>query len=45
MSKSQTGVKLIMCAEHNNLIVKHRDAARPPKLEQDLALVATEQEP
>ena len=44
LSKSLTCVNLIMCADHNSLIVKHRDAAKPPYFEHDSALAAREQQ-
>ena len=43
LTTSLTGVNLIMCADQNNLFVKHRDASKLPDFEHDLALAATEQ--
>ena len=34
----------MLCADHNNLIVKHRDAFAPPEFEHDTSLRAREQE-
>ena len=35
---------LILCADHNRLVVKHRDAFAPPEFEHDTSVRATEQE-
>ena len=36
------GPNLILCADHNSLIVKHRDAFAPPQFEHDTSLRAKE---
>ena len=35
---------MILCADHNSLVVKHRDAFAPPEFEHDTSLRAREQE-
>ena len=44
IAKELHGPNLILCAEHNSLIVKHRDAFAPPEFEHDTSLRAREQE-
>ena len=44
ISKELHGPNLILCADHNSLIVKHRDAFAPPEFEHDTSLRAGEQE-
>ena len=43
IAKELHGPNLILCADHNSLIVKHRDALAPPEFEHDTSLRATEQ--
>ena len=38
------GPNLILCADHNSLIMKHQDAFAPPEFEHDASLRAREQE-
>ena len=38
------GPNLILCADHNSLVVKHRDAFAPPEFEHDTSLRARDQE-
>ena len=44
IAKELHGSNLILCANHNSLIVKHRDAFAPPEFEHDTSLRAREQE-
>ena len=44
IAKELHGPNLILCADHNNLIVKHRDAFAPLEFEHDTSLRAREQE-
>ena len=44
IAKELHGPNLILCADHNSLIVKHRDAFAPPDFERDTSLRAREQE-
>ena len=44
IAKELHGPNLIICADHNSLIVKHRDAFAPLKFEHDTPLRAGEQE-
>ena len=44
IAKELHGPNLILCADHNSLIVKHRDAFAPLKFEHDTSLRAKEQE-
>ena len=43
-AKELHGPSLILCADHNSLIVKHRDAFAPLEFEHDTSLRAREQE-
>ena len=44
IAKELHGPNLILCADHNSLVVKHRDAFAPPEFEHDTSLRAREQE-
>ena len=44
IAKELHGPNLILCADHNNLVVKHRDAFAPPEFEHDTSLRARDQE-
>ena len=44
IAKELHGPNLILCADHNSLIVQHRDAFAPPEFEYDTSLRAREQE-
>ena len=44
IAKELHGPNLILCADHNSLIVKHRDAFAPREFEHDTSLRAREQE-
>ena len=44
IAKELHGPNLILCADHNSLVVKHRDAFAPPEFEHDTSLRAKEQE-
>ena len=44
IAKELHGPNLILCAERNSLVVKHRDAFAPPEFEHDMSLRAREQE-
>ena len=44
IAKELHGPNLILCADHNSLIVKHGDAFAPPEFEHDTSLRAGEQE-
>ena len=43
-AKELHGPNLILCADHNSLVVKHTDAFAPPEFEHDTSLRAREQE-
>ena len=42
IAKELHGPNLISCADHNSLVVKHRDAFAPPEFEHDTSLRARE---
>ena len=44
IAKELHGPNLILCADHNSLVVKHRDAFAPPEFEHDTSLRARDQE-
>ena len=44
IAKELHGPNLIFCADHNSLVVKHRDAFAPPEFEHDTSLRARDQE-
>ena len=44
IAKELHGPNLILCADHNSLVVKHRDTFAPPEFEHDTSLRAREQE-
>ena len=44
IAKELHGPNLILCADHNSLVVKHRDAFAPSEFEHDTSLRAREQE-
>ena len=44
IAKELHGPNVLLCADHNSLVVKHRDAFAPPKFEHDTSLRAREQE-
>ena len=44
IAKELHRTNLILCADHNSLVVKHRDAFAPPQFELDTPLRAREQE-
>ena len=44
IAKELHGPNLILCADHNSLVVKHRDAFAPPDFEHDTSLCARDQE-
>ena len=44
IAKELHGPILILCADHNSLVVKHRDAFAPPEFEHDTSLRARDQE-
>ena len=44
IAKELHGPNLILCADHNSLVVKHRDAFAPPEFEHDTSLCARDQE-
>ena len=44
IAKELHGPNLILCADHNSLVVKHRDAFAPPEFEHDTSLHARDQE-
>ena len=44
IAKELHGPNLILCADHNSLVVKHRDAFAPLEFEHDTSLRAREQE-
>ena len=44
IAKELHGPNLVLCADHNSLVVKHRDAFAPPEFEHDTSLRAREQE-
>ena len=44
IAKELHGPNLILCADHNSLVVKQRDAFAPPEFEHDTSLPARDQE-
>ena len=44
IAKELHGPNLILCADHNSVVVKHRDAFAPPEFEHDTSLRARDQE-
>ena len=44
IAKELHGPNLILCADHNSLVVKHRDAFAPPEFDHDTSLRAREKE-
>ena len=44
IAKELHGPNMILCADHNSLVVKHRDAFAPPEFEHDTSLRARDQE-
>ena len=44
IAKELHGPNLILCVDHNSLVVKHRDAFTPPEFEHDTSLRARDQE-
>ena len=44
IAKELHGPNLVLCADHNSLVVKHRDAFAPPECEHDTSLRARERD-